>query len=43
MKRHPSGSPILPIYCLFLLFLEESLAFLEQRGYLKARHKDRNT
>ena len=43
MKRHPSGSPILPIYCLFLLLFEKSLAFPEQRGYLKARHKDRNT
>jgi len=43
MKRHPSGSPILPIYCLFLLLFEKSLAFPEQRGYLKPRHKHRNT
>jgi len=43
IKRHRSGSPILPIYCLFLLLFEKSLAFPEQRGYLKARHKDGNS
>ena len=40
IKRHGSGSPILPIYCLFLSLVKESLAHSEPRGYSRQQSKE---
>jgi hypothetical protein len=41
---HPEpGSPILPIYCLFLLSLEKVLLSTRRDGYLKAGKKEADT